>query len=116
MSTMSTPLVKRLRLSGQITRGLFLTDNQRTFGGRGWQLFSRFTWELPQTLFGWLFSMMRALAGRVKKVYALSGITFAIGTNKGYILGVSLSSFVDLWVDKWMSKEVKWDELRYPIS
>ena len=102
---MSTPIIKRLRLSGQISRGLFLTDARRTVGGRVWQLFSRFTWELPQTLSGWLFTMGRALVGRVDRVDTLGGITFATGPTQNYGLGVSLGTFVDLWAGEWMPKE-----------
>ena len=105
--TMSTTLIQRLRLSGQITRGLFLTDRRRTVLGRVWQLFSRFTWELPQTLSGWLFTLVRALVGQVDRVDALGGITFAIGPTRRYGLGVSLGTFVDLWAGDWMSKELE---------
>ena len=82
----------------QITRGLFLTDSKRSFLGRFWQLFSRFTWELPQTLVGWLFSLARALVGRVERVDVLGGITFVSGRARSFGGGVSLGSFVDLWL------------------
>ena len=67
----------RLRLAAQITRGLFLTDAKRTVGGRVWQLLSRFTWELPQTLVGWSYTLGRTLAGQVDRVDVIGGITFA---------------------------------------
>jgi hypothetical protein len=73
---MSSSLLHRLRLIAQITRGLFLTDSKRTFLGCFWQLFSRFTWELPQTLVGWLYSVGRALVGQADRVDAFGGITF----------------------------------------
>ena len=73
---MPLPLFHRFRLVAQITRGLFLTDSKRSVWGRFWQLFSRFTWELPQTLVGWLYSIGRALLGRADRVDTFGGITF----------------------------------------
>lgn len=89
---------KRLRLALQITRGLFLTDPNRSAMGRVWQVVSRFTWELPQTLVGWLFTLFRALVGLVDRVDVLGGITFASGKACRFGGGVSLGTFVDLWL------------------
>ena len=61
-------------------------------------MFSRFTWELPQTLVGWLFSVSRAMSGRVEKVDVFGGITFVSGRAQGFGGGVSLGSFIDLWL------------------
>lgn len=102
---MSISISKRLRLTAQITRGLFLTDNKRSPWGRVWQILSRFTWELPQTLVGWLYTMMRALAGQVDRVDTLGGITFATKKNWSYSMGVSLGTYVDLWAGPWMHGE-----------
>jgi hypothetical protein len=82
-----------------------LTDSKRTVLGRVWQLFSRFTWELPQTLVGWLYSVGRALAGHVNRVDTLGGITFATKNGFNYGMGVSLGTFVDLWAAPWMQGE-----------
>ena len=95
-------MVKRLHLSTQLTQGLFLTDPNRSALGRVWQLFSRFTWELPQTLVGWLYSIGRALAGQVDRVDTLGGITFATKSGCHFSMGVSLGTFVDLWAGPWM--------------
>ena len=92
---MSIPLIKRMRLVAQITRGLFLTDAKHSLFGRLWQLFLRFTWELPQTLIGWIYSVMRALAGGVDRVDVFGGITFVtkkaapwmLGEGSRYVLG-----------------------------
>ena len=102
---MQKSIVHRLRLAAQLTRGLFLTDKKRTFLGRVWQLLSRFTWELPQTLVGWLYSLSRAFAGQVDRVDTLGGITFAIKLGCTYSMGVSLGTFVDLWAGTWMRGE-----------
>ena len=102
---MSNSISKRLCLAAQITQGLFMTDNKRSPWGRVWQLLSRFTWELPQTFVGWLYSVMRALAGRVDRIDTLGGITLATKLGCGYSMGVSLGTFVDLWAGPWMLGE-----------
>ena len=102
---MSTSLSKRLHLTVQLTRGLFLTDKKRSFMGRVWQLLSRFTWELPQTFVGWLYSVGRALVGQIDRVDTLGGITFATKVGCSYGMGVSLGTFVDLWAGSWMHGE-----------
>ena len=96
---------ERLRLTDKITCGLFLTDKKRSIGGRIWQLFSRFTWELPQTLVGWLYSANRALFGQVDHVLSFSGITYAVKSDAYYSMGVSLGTFVDIWVSYVMRDE-----------
>lgn len=102
---MQKSIPHRLRLAAQITRGLFLTDTKRPVWGRVWQLFSRFTWELPQTLVGWLYTLGRVFAGQVDRVVVFGGITFATKSNCSYGMGVSLGTFVDLWVGSWMRGE-----------
>ena len=100
---MYASMTNRLRLSIQITRGLFLTDQKRKVWGQVWQLLSRFTWELPQTIVGWFFTVFCALAGRVDRVDVLGGITFVSGRVHSFGGGVSLGTFVDLWL---------WHEMR----
>lgn len=102
---MQVTFSNRFSFVAQLTQGLFLTDNNRSPWGRVWQLLSRFTWELPQTFVGWLYSVMRALAGRVDRVDTLGGITFATKLGCGYSMGVSLGTFVDLWAGPWMLGE-----------
>ena len=102
---MSITLSFRFKTAAQITRGLFLTDTNRSTWGRVWQLFSRFTWELPQTLVGWLYSVGRAFTGQIDRVETLGGITFATKSRCNFGMGVSLGSFVDLWAGSWMQGE-----------
>lgn len=59
----------------KIDVGLFKTDPNRTFAGRAWQLFSRFTWEAPQTIAGNLYSHGRNIAGDVDNVDYYGGAT-----------------------------------------
>lgn len=93
---------QRIRTAAKVCRGLFLTDPQRSFWGRLWQLFSRFTWELPQTMVGWLYTAGRALVGQVDRVDTLGGITFATKIKGEGCMGVSLGTFVDLWDGHWL--------------
>lgn len=102
---MQVTFSKRFRFIAQLTQGLFLTDNKRSPWGHVWQLVSRFTWELPQTFVGWLYSVSRALAGQVDRVDTLGGITFATKLGCSYSMGVSLGTFVDLWAGPWMLGE-----------
>ena len=102
---MSVPFIKRIHLAAQITRGLFQTDDKRSRFGRLCQLLLRFTWELPQTLVGWLYSLMRALAGQVDRVDGFGGITFVTKKDCNYSMGVSLGTFVGLWAGSWMKGE-----------
>lgn len=86
----------------KICLGLFLTDPKRSFLGRFWQLFSRFTWELPQTFVGWVYTLFRTLVGQVDRVDTLGGITFATKVKGEGCMGVSLGTFVDLWDGHWL--------------
>jgi len=95
----------RFSLAVQITRGLFLMDSRRSSWWRVWQLVSRFTWELPQTIVGWLYSLCRALAGQADRVDHFGGITFVTKSDCKYGMGVSLGSFIDLWTDPWIPGE-----------
>ena len=88
--------------AARIILGLFRTDPKRSFLGRVWQLVSRFTWELPQTLVGWLFTLGRSLVGQVDRVDCLGGITFATKVKGEGCVGVSLGTFVDLWDGHWL--------------
>ena len=101
----SSPLFHRLRLVAQITRGLFLTDCKRSVWGRFRQLFSRFTWELPQTLVGWMYSLGRVLFGQADRVDTFGGITFVTKKDNKFGRGVSLGTFIDLWAAPWMQGE-----------
>lgn len=102
---MSSILIHRFRLVAQINQGLFRTDSKRAVLGRLWQLFSRFTWELPQTFVGWFYSVGRALVGQIDRVDTFGGITFVTKKNYKYGMGVSLGTYVDLWASSWMQGE-----------
>jgi hypothetical protein len=99
---MSQRYIFYLHNAAKICLGLFRTDPKRSFWGRAWQLVSRFIWELPQTVTGWLFTLGRALVGQVDRVDTLGGITFATKVKGTGCMGVSLGSFVDLWDGHWL--------------
>ena len=99
---MSQRYIFYLHNAAKICLGLFRTDPKRSFWGRAWQLVSRFIWELPQTMTGWLFTLGRALVGQVDRVDTLGGITFATKVKGTGCMGVSLGSFVDLWDGHWL--------------
>jgi RHS repeat-associated protein len=63
--------------------GLFVSDPNKSFGGRVWEVLSRFTWQLPQTLVGFSYAQVSNLAGQVDKVEYWGGATVSSGHNWG---------------------------------
>jgi len=45
--------IKRSGNDAKLWGGLFVTDPNKSTGGQLWEVFSRFTWQLPQTIGGW---------------------------------------------------------------
>ena len=43
---------KQMSNAWKIDKGLFKTDPNKSFGGRAWELISRFTWQRTQTVVG----------------------------------------------------------------
>lgn len=81
----------------RIDLGLMKTDPNRTFFGRGFQLFSRFTWELPKTVVGNLASHTRNVSGHVDNVDYYGGATLVndndpLGGRWGFTLGSYINS------------------------
>ncbi|MBR5148314.1 MAG: VCBS repeat-containing protein [Bacteroidaceae bacterium] len=79
-----------------ITGGLFKTDPNKNVWGRTWQLFSRFTWELPQTVVGHVWSDIRNMSGQVDRVDYYGGATFVTNENSSSHNGVSLGSYINI--------------------
>ncbi len=66
----------RAGMDARIWRGLFVTDNNRNFWGRSWELMSRFTWQAPQTVIGWFHNQSaNTIYGRVNSVEYFGGAT-----------------------------------------
>ena len=80
----------------KITGGLFKTDPNKNVFGKTWQLFSRFTWELPQTVVGHVWSDIRNMSGQVDRVDYYGGATFVTNENSSSHNGVSLGSYINI--------------------
>jgi hypothetical protein len=66
------------------------------FKGNPNQIFSRFTWELPQTIVGNEWSHFRNLTWQVDKVRYFDGATYVINANSKYRRGISLGSYINI--------------------
>jgi RHS repeat-associated protein len=79
----------------KITGGLFATDPNKNFGGRVWEIISRQTWQLPQTLGGWFTAQWtNTVQGKVNWVEYKYGATvvnadvdYLAVTQSNYIVG-----------------------------
>ncbi len=59
----------------EIDKGLFQADPNKTTGGQAWELISRFTWQLPQTLIGNL------LVSTANALEMVSSVTYGYGVT-----------------------------------
>lgn len=79
--------------------GLFATgsymnhQSHRNFWTASWELISRFTWQLPQTMVGHGYAQFSGYAGQVDNVDYWGGATVMSGNNWGQ-KAVTLSSFI----------------------
>ena len=93
----------------KIDIGGFKTDPNRTFAGRGLQLFSRWTWELPQTALGKGYSHIRNMTGNVDDVSYYGGATLVNkNDNSRKRWGLTLGPYIN-------SKNVKADPYIDPL-
>ena len=81
----------------KIDIGGFKTDPNRTIAGKGLQLLSRWTWELPQTLLGKGASHIRNMTGNVDDVSYYGGATLVNKNDPsseewGFTLGPYINS------------------------
>ena len=86
----------KIKNSWKINNGLFVTDNNKNFWGRTWELTSRFSWEAPQTMGGYYFTQVRNAIGDVNRVDYFGGATYATKENAGYRDGVALGNFLNI--------------------
>lgn len=61
----------------KIDKGLFITDKNKALRGRTWELISRFVWQSPQTLLGYLATGIHNLLGGVRRIDYYGGATIA---------------------------------------
>ena len=66
---------KQMSNAWKIDKGLFKTDPNKSFGGRAWELISRFTWQRTQTVVGNLIMTGGNVAYQVKNVTYGYGVT-----------------------------------------
>jgi RHS repeat-associated protein len=80
----------------KIWGGLFASDPNKSFGGRVWETISRFTWQLPQTIGGFLTSHSYntlGLSGGVESVDYKYGATVVKTRDSGWG-GITQGSFI----------------------
>ena len=87
---------KAVKNEARIYAGLFIADKNKNFWGKLGQIASRWTWELPQTLFGVAYSKGRNWAGKVDEVNHYRGATFVINEYGGKHNGITLGSFINI--------------------
>ena len=75
----------------KIWGGLFAADTSQK--GWGWQIVSRFTWQLPQTILGLGYTHLSNYAGQVDRVDYWGGATVSSGNNWGSG-AVTLGSYI----------------------
>ncbi len=80
----------------RIWGGLFVSDPNKNFGERVWEVVSRFTWQLPQTILGFFaahaFNTFR-LVGGISSVEYLHGAT-VLSTRKDGFGAFTLGSYI----------------------
>lgn len=86
---------RHINNSAKIWGGLFASDRNKSFGGRVWETFSRFTWQAPQTIIGFGYSQSVNLVKRVDGVEYYGGATFVQGGGSGRG-SVTLGSYINL--------------------
>jgi hypothetical protein len=80
----------------KIEIGKYKTDPNNDFWGKTWQLFSRRSWEAPQSFIGREYSQARNLFGKVDRVDYFGGATFVTNENAGKRNGVSLGNYINI--------------------
>lgn len=87
--------LSRIIASFYILSGLFNIDKTEFSFNNITQLLSRFTWELPQTLVGYIFAQSMNSIGRVAEVRFIAGATYCIHfQHSNRRQGVSISNFI----------------------
>tara|TARA_R110002096_G_scaffold186511_2_gene365572 strand:- start:4283 stop:9571 length:5289 start_codon:yes stop_codon:yes gene_type:complete len=79
--------------SAKIWGGLFTSDKNKSSFGQYWQIFSRFSWELPQTLGGFFGAHATNTFGTINSVNYLAGATVMNVGSKGWG-GLTIGSYI----------------------
>jgi len=78
----------------KIDMGLFKTDPNKNFGGRVWELISRFTWQAPQTALGYTGTGIHNLFGGVRSVDYYGGATVVESYSENWG-AITLGSYIN---------------------
>lgn len=89
-------IVNTFRNEVKIYGGIFITNKHKNFLGRSWELLSRITWQLPQTIMGETYSIVRNWVGLVDRVEYRFGATFAINEYSSKRDGMTLGSYINI--------------------
>lgn len=81
----------------KITKGLFK--------GKFSQIVSRFTWELPQTIMGNMWSHFRNYIGKVDEVRYVDGGTFVVNENASKNNGMTLGNYMNMNIKSTLKDE-----------
>ena len=95
--------------SARIWGGLFTTNDKKNFGGRTWELISRFTWQLPQTITGFTTAHYTNVCRDVYGVDYYDGAT-VLETSWGGG-SFTLGSYIELGNDEHI-----YEEYRNPVT
>ena len=78
----------------KISAGLFTSDRNKNFWGQTWEVVSRFTKQLPQTVVGNVYSTFSNYAWQVDKVDYNHGATVVMGNNWGNEGAATIGSYI----------------------
>ena len=87
---------KAVKNEARMYAGLFIADKNKNFWGKLGQVLSRWTWELPQTIFGLAYSKGRNWAGKVDAVHHYRGATYVINEYGGKHDGITFGSYINI--------------------
>ena len=80
----------------KIWGGLFISDKNKKAGGRVWEVVSRFTWQIPQTVIGFLIHQTVntfRIGGGIEKVEYLHGATVSKHHNNDWG-GLTMGNYI----------------------
>ncbi|WP_295729679.1 FG-GAP-like repeat-containing protein [uncultured Muribaculum sp.] len=85
---------RRSSLSIKLLGGLFKTGYKHGFWNRTLELFSRFTWQLPQTLLGYEWAAMNNTFGCVDDVQYYGGTTVVTSKMMSHSTAVTMGNYI----------------------
>jgi RHS repeat-associated protein len=80
----------------RIDMGLFQSDPNKNWFERYLQVLSRFTWEIPQTLVGYLYTHTRNVTENVDRVDYFGGATFATNEYSKNHNGITFGGYINM--------------------